>query len=85
MITRNLKQRLYTSIVLIALIITIFYSKFFLLYSLIVLGVLSIIEFFGIIKKILKNKYKLKKFKAHLSLSDEKKHSVSYVILEKLK
>ena len=57
MITRNLKQRLYTSIVLIALIITIFYSKFFLLYSLIVLGVLSIIEFFGIIKKILKNKY----------------------------
>ena len=38
-----------------------------------------------IIKNILKKKYKLKKFKAHLSLSDEKKHSVSYVILEKLK
>ena len=37
------------------------------------------------IKNILKNKYKLNKFKAHLSLSDEKKHSVSYVILQKLK
>ena len=37
------------------------------------------------IKDILKKKYKLNNFKAHLSLSDEKKHSVSYVILEKLK
>ena len=37
------------------------------------------------IKKILKNKYKLIKFKAHLSLSDEKKHSISYVILQKIK
>tara|TARA_Y100000816_G_scaffold286674_1_gene268185 strand:+ start:47 stop:436 length:390 start_codon:yes stop_codon:yes gene_type:complete len=37
------------------------------------------------IKKILKNKYKLNRFKTHLSLSDEKKHSVSYVILQKMK
>ena len=37
------------------------------------------------IKNILRNKYKLIKFKAHLSLSDEKKHSVSYVVLQKLK
>ena len=37
------------------------------------------------IKNILKNKYKLNKFKVHLSLSDEKKHSVSYVILQKIK
>ena len=37
------------------------------------------------IKKILKNKYKLNRFKTHLSLSDEKKHSVSYVILQKIK
>ena len=37
------------------------------------------------IKNILRNKYKLIKFKAHLSLSDEKKHSVSYVILQKIK
>ena len=37
------------------------------------------------IKNILKNKYKLIKFKAHLSLSDEKKHSISYVVLQKIK
>ena len=37
------------------------------------------------IKKLLRNKYKLIKFKAHLSLSDEKKHSISYVILQKIK
>ena len=37
------------------------------------------------IKKILKKKYKLNSFKVHLSLSDEKKHSVSYVVLQKLK
>ncbi len=37
------------------------------------------------IKNLLKKKYKLNSFKAHLSLSDEKKHSVSYVILQKLK
>ena len=37
------------------------------------------------IKNILKNRYKLIKFKAHLSLSDEKKHSISYVILQKIK
>ena len=37
------------------------------------------------IKDILKKKYKLNRFKAHLSLSDEIKHSVSYVILQKFK
>ena len=37
------------------------------------------------IKKYIKKKYKLNKFKAHLSLSDEKKHSISYVILQKIK
>ena len=37
------------------------------------------------IKDILKKKYKLNNFKAHLSLSDEKKHSVSYVVLQKFK
>ena len=37
------------------------------------------------IKNILKNKHKLNKFKAHLSLSDEKKYSISYVILQKIK
>ncbi len=56
MISKNLKQRSYTSIFLLVTIILIFYSKFFLVYSLIILGALSIIEFFGIIKKIFKNK-----------------------------
>tara|TARA_B100001057_G_scaffold458649_1_gene508086 strand:+ start:4795 stop:5184 length:390 start_codon:yes stop_codon:yes gene_type:complete len=37
------------------------------------------------LKDLLKKKYKLNSFKAHLSLSDEKKHSVSYVILQKFK
>ena len=37
------------------------------------------------IKNILKNKYKLNKFKVLLSLSDEKKYSISYVILQKIK
>ena len=37
------------------------------------------------LKKILKKKYNLNGFKAHLSLSDEKKHSVSYVVLQKTK
>ena len=37
------------------------------------------------LKDILKKKYKLNNFKAHLSLSDEKKHSVSYVVLQKFK
>ena len=37
------------------------------------------------IKDILKKKYKLNSFKAHLSLSDEKKNSISYVVLQKLK
>ena len=57
MIAKNLKQRSYTSIALLILIIVIFYSKFFLVYSFIILGVLSIIEFSGIIKKIFKNKF----------------------------
>ena len=34
------------------------------------------------IKKILFKKFKLKKFKVHLSMSDEKKYSIAYVILE---
>ncbi len=37
------------------------------------------------LKNILKKKYKLNKFKAHLSLSDEKNYSISYVVLQKLK
>ena len=36
------------------------------------------------IKNILKKKYRLTKFKVYLSLSDEKKYSISYVVLQKL-
>ena len=37
------------------------------------------------VRDILKKKYNLNIFKAHLSLSDEKKHSISYVVLQKIK
>ena len=37
------------------------------------------------VKSILKKKNRLTKFKVYLSLSDEKKHSISYVVLQKLK
>ena len=36
------------------------------------------------IKTFLKKKFKLKKYKIFLSLSDEKKHSIAYVIINKL-
>ncbi len=35
------------------------------------------------INKIIKKKFKLKKYKIFLSLSDEKKHSIAYVIINK--
>jgi len=37
------------------------------------------------LKKILKQKLKINKYQIHLSLSDEKKHSIAYVIINKLK
>ncbi len=54
MIESNLKKRIFTSIALLVLTALFFYSKFFLIYTLIVLGVLSIIEFHNLIKKISK-------------------------------
>mgnify|MGYP001465822483 CR=1 FL=1 len=36
------------------------------------------------VKYFLKKKFKLNKFKIFLSLSDEKKHSIAYVIINKL-
>ena len=56
MIRKNAIERIFTSIFLILLIILIFISKFFLILSLIILGIFSIIEFFSINKKIFKNK-----------------------------
>tara|TARA_B100000945_G_C19871516_1_gene362998 strand:- start:67 stop:453 length:387 start_codon:yes stop_codon:yes gene_type:complete len=35
------------------------------------------------INKIIKKKFKLKKYKIFLSLSDEKKHSIAYVLINK--
>ena len=35
------------------------------------------------IKNIIKKKFKITKFKIFLSLSDEKKHSIAYVVLNK--
>ena len=56
MISANLKSRFYTSISLFFLIILIASSNFFLVYSLIILGTLSVIEFITITKKISSNK-----------------------------
>ena len=57
MISNNLKNRIATSILLIFLLLLMFSFKFVLVYTLIVLGVLSILEFSQIIKKIFKVKF----------------------------
>ena len=60
MITKNFKSRINTSILLLILIFLIFKYNFILVYSLIILGVYSILEFFSITKKIYNNKlYKI--------------------------
>ena len=56
MISLNLKKRINTSILLFFLFFLILNYNLILVYSLIVLGVISIIEFYSLIKKILKNK-----------------------------
>ena len=56
MITNNLKKRIYTSLVLLILVLAIFSSDIILTYSLIVFGVLSLLEFIEISKKTFKNK-----------------------------
>ncbi len=48
----NLKKRIFTSILLFVLIISIFIFDYILIFSLIVIGVLSILEFMNLIKKI---------------------------------
>ena len=54
MITKNFKERLTTSLLLIFLTILIFNFKFLFVYTLIILGILSIIEFFNLNKRIFK-------------------------------
>ena len=56
MITNNLKKRTFTSLLLFFLFFLIYNFNFFLIYSLIVLGVLSLIEFYNAINKIIKSK-----------------------------
>ena len=55
MIEKNLKKRIFTSIALLLLTSLFFLSQFVLIYTLIVLGVLSIMEFTNLINKIIKN------------------------------
>tara|TARA_B100001989_G_scaffold246877_1_gene218326 strand:- start:1047 stop:1697 length:651 start_codon:yes stop_codon:yes gene_type:complete len=54
MIEKNLKKRIFTSLALLLLAIFFFYFKFVIVYTLIVLGVLSIIEFTNLMSKISK-------------------------------
>ena len=56
MISNNLKQRAFTSLVLLTFVFLIFSFNIFLIYFLIILGVLSILEFIQIINIIFKNK-----------------------------
>ena len=57
MITKNTKERIFTSLVLILLIYLIANFNFFLIYTLIVFGVIFIIEFTQITKKIFSNNF----------------------------
>tara|TARA_B100001093_G_C26700568_1_gene958861 strand:- start:72 stop:722 length:651 start_codon:yes stop_codon:yes gene_type:complete len=56
MILNNLKKRFLTSFALLLLIFVILSFNIFLVYSLIVFGVLAMLEFYNIAKKIFKNK-----------------------------
>ena len=56
MISTNFKKRLITSLLLFFLFFLIYNFNFLLIYSLIVLGVLSLIEFYNVINKIVKSK-----------------------------
>ncbi len=57
MILKKLKNRFLTSCALLLLVILILQYNFVLLYTLIVFGILSLIEFFKITKKIFKKKF----------------------------
>ena len=57
MIFNDIKKRLYTSIFLILLVILISQYTYFLIYSLIILGTLSLIEFFNLVSRIFKIRF----------------------------
>ena len=56
MISNNLKLRILTSTILFFLIYLIYSFNYILVYSLIILGVLSLLEFINISNKIIKKK-----------------------------
>ena len=56
MIKKNLKKRSITSLFLIILLYLIYKFNFTLVFSLLVIGILSIIEFQNILKKIIEKK-----------------------------
>ena len=56
---RNFSKRLYTSILLLFLIFLIFKSNLFFTYTLIILGIFSLMEFTNMTKKFIKNKKNL--------------------------
>jgi len=58
MISNNLKQRVFTSLILLTFVFLIFSFNIFLIYFLIIMGVLSILEFIQIINIIFKNKFR---------------------------
>lgn len=62
--TSNLKKRIYTSLILFFLVFLIFRFNFILVYSLLILGIFSILEFLNISSKIFKKKF----FKYSLNL-----------------
>ena len=59
MISSSLKKRFVTSIILLFLIYFMFRYDFVLIFSLIILGIGSVLEFFAISKKILKHRFYL--------------------------
>ena len=56
MISNNLKKRIFTSLILLSLLFFIFSFNLILLYFLIVVGVMSILEFLNLTKNIFTNK-----------------------------
>ena len=56
MILNNLKKRIFTSFILLFLVLLIYNFDYFLVYCLIILGTLSIIEFLNMSTKIFTKK-----------------------------
>ena len=53
----NIKKRILTSILLISLLIGMFYYSYIMIIALIIIAIISWIEFYSLISKILKKKY----------------------------